>query len=255
MLFKRLALFNCRTAVPRAHQWIKHESRQLSLLVDTYTPIGNAPRSDDPEYYGNAVRLGFIEKQIEDLSENLDIVREVEATTQKLVDINARIEKIKAKLDATLEHTAGRRDAVASEISDLVVEILKCDLGYETAFTNASHFDFNFGHDFMRLDGKSKFSASSMTLLKNAFRFAIFYLSVKDGDMRYPRLLIMDNIEDKGMVPARSQAFQRTIVDYCSKLSGTYQLIFTTSMIDPGLNNSAFCRGINYPKGQHTLSF
>ena len=73
--------------------------------------------------------------------------------------------------------------------------------------------------------------------------------------MRYPRLLIMDNIEDKGMVPQRSQAFQRTIVECCSHLTGAYQLIFTTSMIDPKLNDSEFCRGRNYLKGDHTLEF
>lgn len=234
---------------------IKQESTNLALLVDSYKLMGGSPRSDDPVYYESAIRLGFIEKQLESLSENLEIVREVDATTQKLIDINAKVERIKDQLEATLEKTAGRRDAVASKISDLVVDILKHDLGYETAFAQASHFDFNFGQDAMRLDGKSKFSASSMTLLKNAFRFAIFYLSVQDLEMRYPRLLIMDNIEDKGMVPERSQAFQRTIVEYCSHLSNTYQLIFTTSMIDPGLNKSEFCRGINYPKGQHTLSF
>lgn len=212
-------------------------------------------RTDDPKFYEDAIRLGFIEKQLEQLTDNLSIVRDIEITNQKLSDINAQIERIRNRLEATLEQTAGRRDEVTENISALVVEILKRDLGYETAFKDASHFDFNFGLDVMRLDGKSKFSASSMTVLKNAFRFAIFYLSVLDRHMRYPRLLIMDNIEDKGMVPERSQAFQRTIVECCSQLTGTYQLIFATSMIDPVLNNSEFCRGPNYLKGHHTLSF
>lgn len=232
---------------------IREVATQLELSLNSYRPMGF--RTDDPKYYEDAIRLGFIEKQLEQLTDNLGIVKEIEAAAQKLSEINEQIEKIKARLEATMEQTAGRRNVVTENISELVIKILKHDLGYETAFIDASHFDFNFGLDIMRLDGKSKFSASSMTLLKNAFRFAIFYLSVVDPDMRYPRLLVMDNIEDKGMVPERSQAFQRTIVESCSHLTGMYQLIFATSMIDPDLNKSEFCRGENYLKGNHTLSF
>lgn len=232
---------------------IAEASAQLEMLLNNYRPIG--VRSDDSQYYQDAVRLGFIEKELEQLTESISIVREIDLANQRLSDITSQIEQIKSRLEAALERTAGRRDEVTENISDLVVKILKEDLGYEIAFNDASHFDFSFGLDVMRLDGKSKFSASSMTLLKNAFRFAIFYLSVVDPEMRYPRLLIMDNIEDKGMVPQRSQAFQRTIVQCCSNLTNPYQLIFTTSMIDPELNSSEFCRGINYLKGDHTLSF
>lgn len=232
---------------------IAEVSAELELLLNSYRPIG--VRADDPQYYQDAVRLGFIEKQLEQLTENIGIVREIDLANQRLSDITLLIESIKSRLETTLARTAGRRDQVTENISALVVKILKEDLGYEMAFNDASHFDFSFGLDVMRLDGKSKFSASSMTLLKNSFRFAIFYLSVLDPEMRYPRLLIMDNIEDKGMVPQRSQAFQRTIVECCSHLTSAYQLIFTTSMIDPELNNSEFCRGRNYLKGDHTLEF
>ena len=231
---------------------ILQSSTSVELSISQYIPMGI--RLDDPRYYADAMRLGFIEKQLEQLAENLMIVREIDASAQKLGDINRKIDRIAELLVAAVEQTAGRRSEVAENISELVVKILKHDLGYETAFTDASHFDFDFGRDAMRLDGKSKFSASSMTLLKNAFRFAIFYLSVVDENMRYPRLLIMDNIEDKGMVPERSQAFQRTIVDCCSDLSGEYQLIFATSMIDPDLDNTEICRGPRYAIGQHTLA-
>lgn len=241
-----------RAELLRVGQKIAQSSTLVELSLSQYIPMGI--RSNDPRYYADAMRLGFIEKQLEQLAENLTIVREIDASAQKLGDINGKIERITELLVAAIEQTAGRRSEVAENISELVIKILKHDLGYETAFTDASHFDFDFGRDAMRLDGKSKFSASSMTLLKNAFRFAIFYLSVVDENMRYPRLLIMDNIEDKGMVPARSQAFQRTIVECCSHLSGEYQLIFATSMIDPDLDNTEFCRGPRYAIGEHTLA-
>ena len=65
----------------------------------------------------------------------------------------------------------------------------------------------------------------------------------------------MDNIEDKGMVPERSQNFQHSLVNACNNLNNDYQVIFTTSMIADDLNNTPNCIGPYYPKGSHTLDF
>jgi hypothetical protein len=67
--------------------------------------------------------------------------------------------------------------------------------------------------------------------------------------------MLMDNIEDKGMMEERSQNFQRILVSECDKLTNDYQIIFTTSMIDPDLNKSEYVAGPFYKKGNHTLQF
>ena len=65
----------------------------------------------------------------------------------------------------------------------------------------------------------------------------------------------MEKMEEKGMVDERSHNFQRVIVSECEKLKDEYQLIFTTSMINPELDGSAMCVGPMYEKGAHTLVF
>lgn len=106
----------------------------------------------------------------------------------------------------------------------------------------------------MFVNGRSKFSASSMVIMKNSIRAAIFLQSVKDPSIRLPRLLLNDNIEDKGMTQERSQNFQRNLVAACEGLEEDFQLIFSTSMIDPELNESELVIGPYYKKGEHTLA-
>jgi hypothetical protein len=57
------------------------------------------------------------------------------------------------------------------------------------------------------------------------------------------------------MEEARSQNFQRVIVDFSKNHQTRHQIIFTTSMIAPELDNSSLCIGPAYSKEKHTLDF
>ncbi|MFX3950007.1 hypothetical protein ACJBW9_11270, partial [Streptococcus suis] len=76
---------------------------------------------------------------------------------------------------------------------------------------------------------------------KNSIRFAMFAQAVDDPFSRFPNLILMDNIEDKGMREERSQNFQRQIVNVCANIISEFQLIFTTSMIANELDDTAMC--------------
>jgi hypothetical protein len=56
----------------------------------------------------------------------------------------------------------------------------------------------------------------------------------------------MDNIEDKGMNAVRSQNFRHRIVDLSLSLNAEHQIIFTTPMIAPDLDESDFIVGEHY---------
>jgi len=51
----------------------------------------------------------------------------------------------------------------------------------------------------MYVNGRGKFSASSMVVMKNSIRFSKFAHAADDKYSRLPNLLLMDYIEDKGM--------------------------------------------------------
>ena len=70
---------------------------------------------------------------------------------------------------------------------------------------------------------------------------------------RYPRFLLLDNIEDKGMNEQRSQNFQRLIAAISENLETEHQIIFTTSMVDPRLDESDMTVGERYSFRNKTL--
>lgn len=63
----------------------------------------------------------------------------------------------------------------------------------------------------------------------------------------------MDNIEDKGMEPERSHIFQNEIIRVSSEINIPHQIIFTTSMIDPELDDTTYCVGDFYWEGHKSL--
>ena len=134
--------------------------------------------------------------------------------------------------------------------------MLQHDLSRQTEFLNATPNDINinFKANCMEFQGSFNYSASSNTYLKNAIRFAIFFSSIKNDFFRYPRFIMCDNIEDKGMEQERSQNFQQLLVDICNTMEDEdYQMIISTSMIKPELNNTQMCVGNDYTEGNKAL--
>lgn len=200
-----------------------------------------------------AKNIGFVESAILSLEENRGGIAKINSLLLKKQQAQKRILEIKDKLSALDNAQVERQVTVYTDIEQITKRLLISDDGNEPAFDHPGDVIIDFARDRMYLDGMSKFSASSMVIFKNSIRLAIFLHCVDDPESRLPNFMIMDNIEDKGMVDARSHNFQHIIISECQKLHDEYQLIFTTSMISPELNNTAYCVGPYYPKGEHTL--
>ena len=89
-------------------------------------------------------------------------------------------------------------------------------------------------------------------------RLRVFPLGVEKLPARvrpaaYPRLIVCDNIEDKGMTAERSRNFQRNILGLSKEAKTEHQIIFTTSMVDPSLDMPEYTIGPNYVGGVKTL--
>lgn len=198
--------------------------------------------------------IGYKRGIISSLEDKREMIGEVE----KLIDAKQKAQKDINRLEEKLAQieaaSKGRVDTVYSSIENIATEILHKDGGYEEVFEHVEEVLFDFSRDKMAVNGRSKFSASSMVVMKNAIRIAIYLHCINDKGSRLPRFLLLDNIEDKGMTESRSQNFQRQLVSMCDELENDYQLIFTTSMIDPDLDKSEYVVGPFYRKGEHTLN-
>lgn len=58
--------------------------------------------------------------------------------------------------------------------------------------------------------------------------------------MRYPRFILCDNMEDKGIELSRANNFQRIIIEEAEKFDNiNYQMIYTTSYLPNDLEGIA----------------
>ena len=122
------------------------------------------------------------------------------------------------------------------------------DFEREADFKNARSIDINYYDNSVYVDGDVRnFSASSNFYLKVASRFSVFFSSIEIESMRYPRFILCDNMEDKGIEKERSQNFQNLVVETAEKYQKeNYQIIFTTSMISEELKDSEYTVGDYY---------
>lgn len=145
---------------------------------------------------------------------------------------------------------------VLSEVNRYAKLLLTNDGQYETAFTNAGLIELDFLKNSYSLDSRNNFSASSQVILKNSIRFGIFFASLKLDIMRFPKFILCDNIEDKGMNEVRSRNFQRNLVSLASSeefKDKKFQIIFTTSMVEKSLDIPTFTIGQYYKPTRKAL--
>lgn len=190
--------------------------------------------------------ISFLERQIRS-AEQLDILR------RELQELKSKIEELNQSIRIKEEKQRSNLRVASEKIESLAKEILARDLDRQTEFKTANNVEVNFLKDTFALDGQNNFSASSNTYLKNAVRFAIFFASLELKFFRYPRFIVCDNMEDKGMEQIRSQNFQRLIIELSKRYDVEHQIVFTTSMIDPTLEDTSYCIGEHYTVSNKSL--
>ncbi|MGD0488629.1 MAG: AAA family ATPase [Syntrophorhabdales bacterium] len=163
-----------------------------------------------------------------------------------------------ASLELSIRSKRGVQSHRLIEAHDTIANIarvlLKSDLPREENFLAPNEISVDFNKNTFAVNGRNEFSASSIVYLKNCIHYAIFFASLELDYFRYPKFLLCDNMEDKGMEEKRSQSFQELVVKTASEYKGDFQIIFTTSMISPNLENTDFCVGEHYTLQKKALS-
>lgn len=234
--------------LPKIHQ-------KLQVAKTELKEINTSSDEREAKLISIASKVGFCRSQVLVLEEKRKHASKVDSLQVRKTKAIQRISELQVKLDRISAIQEDRYVEVYSSVESKAKELLKLDGGYEQAFNNPEEVSFDFSKDKMFVNGRSKFSASSMVVMKNSIRFSIFSNAADDKFARLPNLLLMDNMEDKGMQKERSQNFQKQIVAVSKKIKNDFQLIFTTSMIADELDNTDLCVGPFYAKGIHTLEF
>lgn len=191
-------------------------------------------------------RLGYVDRELIELDRQRRLAEKLQALSEEKARLNAEIASLREKIATWTGAKERRQEAAYRLIQERTAHILSLDLQSEAEFTKDSEVYFNFAEDRISVAGKIGYSASSLTVIRNAFHLALLWASTVDREFKYPRFLLIDNIEDKGMTPERSRNLQKQIVYISEEIPTEHQIIFTTSMVDPELDKSDLVVGDHY---------
>jgi hypothetical protein len=232
------------------------QDRQRQLQLE-YDELSAAPHASLDVAAAERYRaIGYLDRTIEDLEQRSKFAARVSAITELQAKLASDISKLNDQISVLRIRQEETKQEVSDLISGLTVNLLKRDLPREKAFEDAVHVNFDFGLNRISVDGRSNFAASSNVFFKNAFHAALWRASTERQYMRYPRLVIFDNVEDKGMEPERSHNFQRLVREMSDTNECEHQIILFTSMIAPEFEtDQALLVGPHYTRDHKSLQF
>ena len=214
---------------------------------------GNGPR--EAFLATRTSRVGHIEAEIDFLTKNLGIAEKIEMLTERKEELSNEIDRLITRNSILQEEAMQRRALALWRMSDISAGILQADLRRQAEFMTAKTVEFDFRNDSISVDGLRNFAESSNVYLKNAAILGLFLAAGEDSMFFHPRFLLIDNVEDKGMEEERSHLFQQIIVERVTELDRPYQVIFTTSMMNPKLELEEYTVGPAYTSDEKTLTF
>ncbi|KAA8730183.1 AAA family ATPase [Ewingella americana] len=191
--------------------------------------------------------------EINSLQEKIDSVSKVDDLKKKRESLREDIDKCFTKIASLEAANAKRREFVNFKLSELATKVLEEDSGNEEKFKTATTLssEIDFAKDRWLINERVNYSDSSNVVKKTALHLAFLLLAIQDRECRYPRFSIMD-FECGDINEGRSRNLQKLIVSSL-KDAENYQLIMTTSKVEPSLNNDIYGVGRYYDKNDYIL--
>lgn len=226
-----------------------------SQLATWYSGMEAVPQNGrDVEVGELHKRLGYLERQEEDVREKAKLISIVDALSSEKANLIRSVSFMKDKKSVLEAKYAERLKISYYEISEQVRYILSRDLKRQDSFEDPKVVSFSFAQNNVEVDGHTYFSASSRAILKSAFVLGMHLAACKNPSFRHPRFVMLDTIEDKGMEVARSRNFQTLCAGLVSEVKVANQVIFGTAMIAPELDNDEFTVGRFYTRQHPSLT-
>ncbi|MEP1574428.1 hypothetical protein [Roseibium album] len=198
-------------------------------------------------------RIGHIDAEIKFLIGQMEIAEEIEQLSLEKERLNSELDRIKDRIASLRKDAAKRRGSALTHTGNIAASLLRQDLPRQPEFIKAESVKLDFQTDSMEVDGILNFAESSNVFLKNASIFSLFLAAGRSAGFYHPSFLLFDNIEDKGMQEERSHLFQRLIVEHATEITTPYQVIFTTSMMNPELELDDYVIGPAYTNELRSL--
>lgn len=247
LTIKEHQILEYKTSFPTLQLKVKSLQRDLNEALSVVKSARNQ------EFDEILVKKGELKSKGEFLIKQLKALEQIDVLRKELAKLGGTIKMLKSRIWAKEEEQKKRLQSAFSLIQEKAITLLQSDLGRQPEFQIGKKVELDFDKNTFSLDGQNNFSESSNVYLKNSVRFALFFASLEKDFFRFPRFILCDNIEDKGMEPVRSKSFQEKLVEMSQASETKHQIIITTSMISEELNDTDICVGEFYTKENKTL--
>lgn len=199
--------------------------------------------------------LGKIDARLDELNKFTDLRKKIADIKEASELASKEVNRLQKEIEGLELGRENRRRVVKTEIASQTKRVLEKDLKEHNDFEALDKFDFSFEDDWFAINGDPNItaSASGMVVVKNSLFLGMLLASLQDLKMMYPRFLLLDNVEDKGMVGDRVRNFQKAIADLMDQASESHQIIMTTSTLNPALAREDYIVGPSYSKQNRTL--
>lgn len=196
---------------------------------------------------------GALDQEIKSLYENQKLASVIRSLQERRSALQVELVELETTIESLMTAQDVRKRAVQLAISQATSRLLKLDLYRQEEFKTADHVKFSFEDNQVSVDGSSRFSESSTVVLRHLFHLALLTVSTQMPEMRFPRFLMLDGIEDGGIEFPRAHRLQEIIAEECASYGVDYQLIMATSQIAPSLNKEQYIVGRQYTADQRAL--
>ena len=230
--------------------------RDLQLAQEQYDyAVRNVRSSRDEEIDILIQDKGYKEGEVVQFLTMLERAEEYEALIAQKNQLLSKAEELIRYIEEKDKKYKNQRIIIERAIKENGLYLLRNDQDRQAEFRDAKDFQVDFGQNITYLtDMHIKLSASSAFYLKMTARFAFFLSSLQVDAMMYPRFILSDNMEDKGMEDSRTHNFQNILVKRLQQIGNPdYQVIFATSMIAPELERPEYVRGEYYTRDNKSL--
>lgn len=228
--------------------------KELKVLERKYTEASQSWSSDlETAIESIAHQLGAIDQEIKSLYEHQRLAEVIRERQARREEIAARILTIDSSIESLVYAQENLKQKVQLEIASTLGRLLREDLHRQEHFRTAENIQFSFTDNEVSVEGATQFSESSTVVLRHLFHLSLLSASTRVPEMRFPRFLLLDGIEDGGMELERSHRLQEIIVKECSKFECEYQLIFATSQIAPSLDVKDFVVARSFTEESRSL--
>jgi hypothetical protein len=190
--------------------------------------------------------IGYLDRELIDIERERRLADELTQLADLKEKLNLGLAKLRYNILEWTSERDRRQSAIYQSIARITAEILNQDIKSDLEPVSPEGVSFDFNKNEIVINGKRGYSASTLTVIKNAFHLALLFASCADARMKYPKFLLIDNVEDKGMTAERSHNFQRVVQSISDSVEIEHQIIFTTSMVDPSLDGPPYAVGPKY---------